>query len=255
MSQKSKKSSSAITKDMLKSIIKDVVVDTNVLEDAVNESKMLSISCAQAESLCLNSTSVDAVVEKLAEVSCNNEKLNAILSTNIATLLESKSLNITEKTEKLEKNISRLKEENQELKIQQEKLAQYSRRNCLILYGNPHSNLENTDEKVVDFVKFELGVNLSITDLVTSHRLGGSHGPITAKFLSHNKKQEIYFAKKRLKGKPFLVSEALTKNRLTCVHQLKELKAAEVITSYWTIDGSILYIETENPQKKLSLKM
>ena len=124
-------------------------------------------------------------MEKL--VICDNEKLNAILSTNIATLVESKFSNITEKVEKREKRISKLKEENYELKIQQEKLAYCSRRNCLSLYGIPHSNPENTGRKVVDFVKFELRIHLSINDLDKFHKLDArSSGPFIAKFLSHN---------------------------------------------------------------------
>ena len=147
---------------MLKPIIKDVLEETDTLKEAINESTIMNISSSQAEILCLDSTFVDAVVEKLAVILIANEKLNSILSTNIATIAESKSSNLAEQAKRLEKSMSRLKEENHKLMTQQEKLAQYSRRNCLIIHGIPYTERENTDKKVVDFVNFELGINLSL---------------------------------------------------------------------------------------------
>ena len=148
MSQmKNKKSPLAINKEMLKPIIKDVLEETDTLKEAINESKIMNISSSPPEILCLDSTFVDAVVEKLAVILIANEKLNSILSTNIATIVESKSSNLAEQAKRFEKSMSRLKEENHKLMTQQEKLAQYSRHKCLIIHGIPYTERENTDKK------------------------------------------------------------------------------------------------------------
>ena len=79
-----------------------------------------------------------------------------------------------------------------------EDLEQYSRRNCLVLYGANESNDENTNEILIKTFFEELGIEIKEDDLDRSHRLGkpkrkdNKPRPIIVKFA------RILFEKKSL---------------------------------------------------------
>ena len=89
----------------------------------------------------------------------------------------------------------KVKEENLEIGAQIEELrlvadeaAQYSRRNCLIISGNPEMKKEDTDKIVIDIAEKWLDIQLDIGKIDRTHRLKvkGSQGmprPIIVKFL------------------------------------------------------------------------
>jgi len=59
-----------------------------------------------------------------------------------------------------------LEKENKLLQIQLESQEQYSRRNCLLLYGIPVAKLgENKDEIVKEFMNTNLGIKLNDVDI------------------------------------------------------------------------------------------
>ena len=120
-----------------------------------------------------------------------------------------------------------------------------------------------------------LGVNLQDTDIDRSHRIQRSEGkyrsqksldncpetkgahsvhkkrppPIIVKFTRHNVKTMIYSLKKKLAGKPFLITESLTRPRKKCIKRLQKLRKKKCIYSYWTNDGNIFYMIEEKGQK------
>lgn len=120
-------------------------------------------------------------------------------------------------------------------------LEQYGRRNCLLFHGIPEEDGENTDETFINQVSEHLGVVLQPTDLDRSHRLGkpkedGKARPIIAKFARHNTKSAVFREKKKLKGKNLLVTESLTRRRVTV---LAESKSKYGTKNVWTMDGEI----------------
>ena len=78
-----------------------------------------------------------------------------------------------------EKEIAELKEDLTSLKekfFQVDKTLdrqeQYSRRNCLLVYGMEENNNEDTDQEIINIVKNDLGEEITIHDIDRTHRLG-----------------------------------------------------------------------------------
>ena len=140
-----------------------------------------------------------------------------------------------------------------------ESLEQYSRRNCLLFHGLKEEENENTNNLIIKFIDEKLGLSIDEHDLDRSHRLGYRHSsasaqttkprPIIVKFIRHDIKEKIFGTKKRLAGKPFLITESLTATRIRCIKKLQLLKRKNEICSYWTNDGSIYYMENALSKK------
>ena len=95
-------------------------------------------------------------------------------------------------------------------------------------------NKENTDVLVVGIINNELGINITVNEIERSHRLGPINNqrnlrsvrinprPIILRFNSFRKSQEVFKAKRALKGKQISLSENLTN------HCYKIYKAAVI---------------------------
>lgn len=189
---------------------------------------------------------LDELIRDLDENNLNDIPAWAMILLNGFKLLcvELKSTN-----EKLNDEISNLREENCKLREIIDNQEQYSRRNCLLIHGIAESQNENTDEVVLDILHNQLALfdhDVNINSFDRSHRLGmmrnnkgrrGTKRPIIVKFMSYRTRSKIFYNKKKLKGSNVLITENLTKKR----HSL--LKASLDIlgkNSCWTKDGRIL---------------
>ena len=127
-------------------------------------------------------------------------------------------LNGLEKSRKLaDLEISSLKNEVAELrsialqnKHDMNELEQYSRRDCFEIRGVPVPDLESTDAAVVKMAEC-IAVELDENDISTSHRLPmrkktssqskrPEQPPAITKFISRDKRDELYWAKSKLKN-------------------------------------------------------
>jgi len=140
-----------------------------------------------------------------------------------ALLLE--FLQVNNKNEKqIKQNEEKMKHVNSEV----EELAQYSRRNCLLIHGIPYVKGEDTDKVVLNFLKKKLDIELEDNLIDRSHRLKSvtatKNGPkpIIVKFVTHNDKDWVYHNKKKLKNQEYLITESLTSVRLQSMKKLKE---------------------------------
>ena len=116
-----------------------------------------------------------------------------------------------------------------EMQEEFEKLAQYSRRNCLIIHGIEMKSGENTNEVCKNFFETSVGIKINSHDIDRSHRLGTftttlsasktsrpNHvmnpkpKPIIIKFTRQDIKSEIYLAKRKLAETSFMITECLT---------------------------------------------
>ena len=205
-----------------------------------------------------NDNFINGVVEKLTEALLQNVEFNTALNLEI----EKKVLDATAaQNEMYEKKFSEMQEEF-------EKLAQYSRRNCLIIHGIEMKSGENTNEICKNFFETSLGIKINNHDIDRSHRLGRftatlsasktSHPnhmmnpkpkPIIIKFTRHDIKSEIYLAKRKLAKTSFMITECLTRERQRCIKLLKQLKDKKAIFSFWTMDGNLYYTKEMNGQK------
>lgn len=80
-----------------------------------------------------------------------------------------------------------------------ESLEQYTRRNNLGLFGVEEKSYENTNVLAMDIIRNKLNVNINLSDIERSHRVGnnrvGNHKPraIIIKFGSYRVREQIFF--------------------------------------------------------------
>ena len=163
-----------------------------------------------------------------------------------------------------ENSINKLTDDNLRLHGEVNKLLrrvddqeQRSRNNCLLFHGIPeHENVEtkeNTDDVVLSVIINNLGFeDFGKVSIQRSHRYGPKKDspsrntrqaatniksrPIIVRFLSFRTRQDIFNAKRKLKGGKIVVTENLTKMRMDL------LKAA--LTKYgkanvWSAEGRV----------------
>lgn len=170
---------------------------------------------------------------------------------------------LSEEIDSLKTDIRSLKVQNEELiqtnhslkqeldvqKVNLDRQEQYSRRNCIRIYGIPEDKGENTDDKVLSLFKNKMNLNVSIGDLDRTHRVGAvpgdksgtrsklMHRPIIVKFVSYQARNLVFSNKKLLKGTGKIIREDLTKIRLQL---LKSAINKFGTPNVWTSDGRII---------------
>ena len=125
-----------------------------------------------------------------------------------------------------------------------EEQEQYVRRENLIFYGIDETTDENTTQKVIDICHRHFPtVNLSLSDISTSHRLPTKNGrtkPIIVRFARREPRQQIYYNKKNLKGTRITVAEHLTNKRSKLMMTAVDLTKARKLVASWSRDGRIM---------------
>ena len=151
-----------------------------------------------------------------------------------------------EKINQLEKNFENLVEKHKSHSSEIDDLEQYSWRNCLVLHGFNESNDGNTNEIIIKTFSKELGVKIKEDDLTRSHRLGKSKRkdnkprPIIVKFTRYAVWREIFMNKRKLKGKPLLITESLTSSRM---HLLGDAHRKYGVRNVWASDSCVMVKE------------
>ena len=255
----------------VESTIADVLKNTKVIENYLDENnilpksnKVLDTGTGMPSDLNSNKELADYLIQDadfLQRISAI--MLKTILENDIfkQSIYDAMALEYEKKNENLEKSIESIRAENLELKKQIDSQEQYSRRNLLIFHGiaapvaiDSKSKLkENTDRAVINFVQKHLQIDLQESDIDRSHRLGRRQGPIIAKFCHHDTKNLIFFNKKLLKNKNYLITESLPSPRVSAMKLLKKMKEDEIVNSYWSIDGKIYNNLKSNPEEKMVL--
>ena len=118
-----------------------------------------------------------------------------------------------------------LKSKNGEIEQQIDRQEQYSRRNCLQMYGIKERRQEVTDEVVIQTIKSEMDIDIDVKDVDRTYRIGAKsenkRGPTINKFARYSERRKVFNSKKRLKGKNLSITESLTKLRM---HKLKAVR-------------------------------
>lgn len=189
----------------------------------------------------------------------NDEFVNGITKSLSEVLLKK----LTEEMDAIKANVSVVKETNERLvrennllkrefekqKLNLDQQEQYSRRNCIRIFGIIEEESENTDEKVLIVFNNKMNLNISKVDLDRTHRVGAvksdksvsksnaKHRPIIVKFVSYQKRNLVFTNKKSLKATGISIREDLTKYRLSLLQDaIKKFGVANV----WSSDGRIL---------------
>ncbi|XP_078580526.1 uncharacterized protein LOC144872269 [Branchiostoma floridae x Branchiostoma japonicum] len=147
-----------------------------------------------------------------------------------------------------DKEIDNLNARLAEVEAHANRNEQYSRKNCLLVFGippPPSTEGENCAETIIEFTKKHLNVDMKASDIDIAHRVGRPRDgaqPIIVKFSNYAKRSQVYMSKKQLKGKrnamdkPFVIRENLTKQNLELFNCVKRLPR---VISVWTRDGKI----------------
>jgi hypothetical protein len=124
---------------------------------------------------------------------------------------------------------------------------QYSRKYNLRFVGLDESEGEDCVDKVVDFCKEKLDINVDKAEVDRAHRLGpkNSFRPRTViiKFKSYGPKASIYKQRKSLKGTKYYINEDITKFNMKLVNSARDHKVN--IKSAWFSDGKVLVRNTD----------
>ena len=82
---------------------------------------------------------------------------------------------------------------------------QYSRKNCLLVDGVEEKNDEDTDQKIINIVKNDLGEEITIHNIYRTHRLGKRklmfHDPLLLNLQVTTFAKEFLKLKRNLKEK------------------------------------------------------
>ena len=147
----------------------------------------------------------------------------------------------------IKKSLDTTKDEIKNLKIAHDDLEQYGRRVNLRFSGiKPSGNAntpEDTDKAVLHLCRDKLGVQVQLSDIQRSHRLGpvdSTNRGIIARFVSYRARSQILKARSKLKGTSIFVNEDLTKHRNKLAYLGRQLKKESKIVDTWTFDGKVL---------------
>ena len=174
----------------------------------------------------------------------------------ISIVKEIKSLNeaVTSRIELLESDLviqqtitTNLESEIIKLKSSLDNFEQRNRNINLVLHGVPEQSSENLKDECAKIISENI-INLSSDEIARCHRLGPvqsrssrSSGlkprAVIIRFRDEEKKLNVYKNKRNLKGKPFLLTENLTKSRYEL---FKKASRKYGIRNVWTSEGHIL---------------
>lgn len=180
------------------------------------------------------------------------EKQNALIM-DLEISNNDKSRQLLELQQQIGKHNDSLRSLNLKLDAQE----QYSRRNCVRLFGCSERAGENTDTIALNVASEHLQVDLKLDDIERSHRVGqkkehpNKDHPrgIIIKFKSYRKRQEFLSKRRKLKGKKMSIVEDLTamNQRL-----LNETRTHAKVENAWSKDGRIYaLLKGKNNQTKL----
>ena len=201
---------------------------------------------------------MDAVAQKLEEVSLTfTEKLTAseekfeAFKAETDESIRNLTVSVDDITAKYEQQvkingellqrISALEDADHANDASHDQMEQYSRRNCLLVHGIGEAANEDTTKLVLDTFSRNLEFPVKIEDIDRTHRLGRAHQdgtarPIIVKFARYMVRADVYRAKRKLKGTGTVITESLTRKRVTILKNAQEKYGKFKV---WTQDGEI----------------
>ena len=139
-------------------------------------------------------------------------------------------------------------------------LEQYSRRNCIRIFGIEEKQGENTDQLICEVAK-TMKIDLQANDIDRSHRVGKKpeknevkkpnekekYRGIIVKLCSYRVRQRLILNRRKLNGSGISIHEDLTVKTLQLLNVAQK---HDKVKSAWTLDGRIFVQPTEAESKK-----
>ena len=193
-----------------------------------------------------------SISKRLNEMEQTIEKQDALIM-ELQTSNNDKSKELTA----LKQQVNRLNYNLEALDQKLDAQEQYSRRNCVRLFGCPEKSGENTYITVLKVASEHLHMDLKLEDIERSHRVGkrkehpDRQNPrgIIVKFKSYRKRQEFISKRRQLKGQKISIVEDLTSRNQKL---LNETRTNIKVDKAWSKDGRIYaLLKGNNNQTKL----
>ena len=176
---------------------------------------------------------------------------------------------VKQELEKRDQKIEQLERQVQQQQQTINDLEQYSRRNILNIDGVPETEGEQPVKVAIEVAKLA-GVKLSPLDIDRTHRLGRQRGntrprTILVKFVTYQKREELWAARKNLKKaelqrasmftvesrKNIFLAENLTQENQRVMYTARQLRRDGKLWAAWT-DGCTMKIRvSENSPTKV----
>ena len=165
----------------------------------------------------------------------------------------------------MQKKQQKCEERNRWLEKQLNDQEQYSRRNCIRLFGAPEKENENTSQRVCEIAQQQLGVDLLLQDIDRSHRVPRRTEPtpnekgeirpraIIIKLTSYQHRQKLLMNRRKLKNTKMSLHEDLTKANRSLLWEAtnaSKLQGSNVLSA-WSANGRIIVsVKTTNGSMK-----
>jgi len=125
---------------------------------------------------------LEKVASKVSEYIMNNEEFRQIVCDTL-------SLELIDEVNQLKNDPKVLASKYETLENAFDEQEQYSSHNCLVIYGVPAKENENTDTEAITTFKTYLGIKIKENELDRTHTLGSADRPIIVKFARYNIKK------------------------------------------------------------------
>lgn len=151
-------------------------------------------------------------------------------------------------------HITSLEREVAYLRNQSNDLEQYSRKQCIRVFGLPEHNGENCRQDLLELFSSQLGVNLALEEIDVAHRVGrpiaGKPRAIIARLVHRSMKDQILANRRRLKGKKIGIAEDLTSANVKLLNRAKNHPEVE---DAWFVNGKIIAKFRNGKKQRLNI--
>ena len=224
-------------------------VDTSEYCDQISEEVRDFFSSQQFKDLVKTSL-VEAVSKEMQKLQAQLEKAESRVM-ELETEVKSK----TEIIKTLQKHHERDSEDIVKLKRDMNDAEQYSRRNCVRVYGIPEKPKEDTDQLMIDLASEKLEIGIERHEIDRSHRVGPPRAPrngagkpppprpIIGKLTSYRTRDLLLKRRRKLKGTRIGIEEDLTAINRTLLNEAKEeVKRNKKLSAAWSSDGRVIVL-------------
>lgn len=195
-----------------------------------------------------NTRNMSAIVNEALTMILKDDSFITKLVDKVCDRLEAK---LAELKLNYEVTVAELIQDNKMLRDEVDNLEQYSRRNCLRVFGVKEEVGENTEDKVREIFSSKLCVKVEPSDIDRCHRVGKLNAkksrPIIIKLVSYKTRATIIRARKLLKGTGISIKEDLTNKRLEL---LNAASTKYGIKNAWSFNGNI-YVNAGDSVKRI----
>ena len=143
------------------------------------------------------------------------------------------------------------------LSEQQDRLEMLSRKKILLVHGLKETKSEDITKEIVESLSHHLHMpDLNIVDISRCHRIGSSkgdkHRAVLIKFKQLSVRNQVWYAKTKLKGSGITLSEFLTKTRHDAFMAARHRVG---LSNCWTKDGVVFVIGPDGSRHRISSRL